>query len=128
MDGGNGNTALGSSAAWTGADLVGSNNTFIGADTNFTNTGISNATAIGAGTLVSQSNTVILGNGANVGIGTSTPSQKLHVSGNVLATSYLTSSDRTLKTHIVPLSGSLEKILSLHGYSFDWKADGRADI
>jgi hypothetical protein len=44
----------------------------------------------------------ITGSG-NVGIGTLTPSQKLQVVGSVLATSYLTSSSRTLKKDIVPL-------------------------
>jgi hypothetical protein len=57
-----------------------------------------------------------------------TPSQKLEVSGNVLATSYMTSSDRSLKENIIPLPDALEKILSLRGYSFNWKNDGREDI
>jgi hypothetical protein len=57
-----------------------------------------------------------------------TPSEKLEVAGNVLATSYMTSSDRNLKTNIIPLPSALEKILSIRGYSFDWKADGRADV
>lgn len=63
-----------------------------------------------------------------VGIGTMTPSQKLEVSGNVLATSYMTSSDRNLKENIIPLPDALAKILSIRGYSFDWKKDGRSDI
>ncbi len=63
-----------------------------------------------------------------VGIGTITPSQKLEVSGNVLATSYMTSSDRSLKENIIPLPDALAKILSLRGYSFNWKKDGREDI
>ncbi len=40
----------------------------------------------------------------------------------------MTSSDRTLKTDITPLSGSLMKILALHGYDFSWKRDGRKDM
>lgn len=68
-----------------------------------------------------------LANG-RVGIGTMTPGQKLEVSGNVLATSYITSSDRNLKTNLIPLSGALGNILSLRGYEFTWKKDGRKDV
>jgi hypothetical protein len=49
---------------------------------------ISNATAIGAGATVSQSNSLVLGNSAiNVGIGTTAPSAKLHVNGSIKVTS-----------------------------------------
>lgn len=45
---------------------------------------LSNAIAIGAGAVVSLSNSMVLGNGVNVGIGTSSPSQaKLVISGGV---------------------------------------------
>lgn len=40
----------------------------------------------------------------------------------------MTSSDKTLKDNIIPLPDALAKILSLRGYSFNWKSDGRADI
>jgi hypothetical protein len=56
----------------------------------------------------------------NVGIGTGDPSEALEVAGNVLAVDFLYSSDRRLKTNILPLENSLEKILKLNGYSFDW--------
>ena len=39
--------------------------------------------AIGAGATVGQSNSLILGSGANVGIGTSTPTAKLDVNGTI---------------------------------------------
>jgi hypothetical protein len=55
----------------------GSNNTFIGR-------GLTNATAIGANANVTASNSVILGNNANVGIGTSAPTAKLHVVGDLI--------------------------------------------
>jgi hypothetical protein len=46
---------------------------------------LTNATAIGAGAIVSQSNSLVLGNNANVGIGTSAPNSKLYVTGgNIL--------------------------------------------
>jgi hypothetical protein len=57
----------------------GTNNTFLGSGANATVNNLTNATAIGANANVSQSNTLILGNGANVGIGTSTPARRLHV-------------------------------------------------
>ena len=41
-----------------------------------------NATAIGAGAVVSASNALILGNNANVGIGTSAPAARLEVVGD----------------------------------------------
>jgi hypothetical protein len=86
---GNNNTALGYLAGVTGttanANVTGSNNTFIGYQSGpGTSTQLTNATAIGASALVSQSNSLILGNGAKVGIGTSTPAEPLHVaSGDV---------------------------------------------
>jgi hypothetical protein len=54
------------------------NNTFIGYNANGA-IGITNATAIGANAVVSQSNSLILGNGANVGIGESAPPELLSV-------------------------------------------------
>jgi hypothetical protein len=71
---------------------------------------------------------VTLATTGNVGIGASTPSQKLEVSGNILATAFLYSSDRRLKQNIVPLKSSLDKVLSLNGYAFDWKSTGSHDI
>lgn len=62
------------------SNTSGSNNTFIGALSNGA-AGISNATALGANAVVTQSNSVVLGNNANVGIGTSAPQAKLHVTG-----------------------------------------------
>lgn len=80
----------------------------------------------------------------NIGIGTTAPTQKLHVVGNVYAASTYTctmgnasgsvscSSDARLKENIKPIPQALEKILSLRGVEFDWndrsKAYGRHDI
>ncbi len=75
-----------------------------------------------------QGNSQIYDNGTNVGIGTTAASQKLHVNGSVYATSFLYSSDASLKKNIVSLSGSLEKIKALQGVSFDWKSDGKHEI
>lgn len=57
----------------------------------------------------------------NVGIGTTTPTEKLHVSGNVIATAYLYTSDMRFKTNILTVTNSLDKISKLRGVTFDWK-------
>lgn len=69
---GSGNTALGYNA---GRNYTGLNNTFIGYNADMSGN-FSNATAIGYNAIVSASNSLILGNGANIGIGTSTPTFK----------------------------------------------------
>lgn len=75
-------TALGYQA---GTSNTGNNNTYLGAST-LAAVGITNATAIGAGATVSTSNSMVLGNGVNVGIGTSSPANKLDVVGNINTT------------------------------------------
>jgi hypothetical protein len=90
-------------------NLGGANNTFIGTFSGATNTGgssntlignmanvgtgsLTNATAIGANSFVTQSNSVVIGaiggvNGGtvtNVGIGTNAPKYRLHVSGGAI--------------------------------------------
>ena len=61
----------------------------------------------------------------NIGIGSITPTQKLQVSGNVLANQYLHPSDVRLKTNISPIKG-FEIISGLRGVSFNWKGNGNA--
>ena len=47
---------------------------------------------------------------------------------NIYANQFIYLSDRSLKKDIVPLVGSLDKLLALNGYSFAWKASGKKDI
>ncbi|GAB4048008.1 TMF family protein [Spirosoma litoris] len=90
-----GNTAIGDGALlhnttgqhttaigrYAGVNSNGDYNVLIGfaADVNSGNTGITNAVAIGAYTQVNQSNSIILGSNARVGIGTSAPQNKLEI-------------------------------------------------
>lgn len=57
----------------------------------------------------------------NFGIGTVTPTEKLHVAGNILATGSMTvSSDKRLKKNIKPIQDALTKIDSLRGVQYFW--------
>ncbi|GAB3756378.1 hypothetical protein GCM10028817_26330 [Spirosoma pomorum] len=71
------NVFLGVNSGFT--NTVGTNNTLIGFGANVGSEALVNAAAIGNGTRVNVSNSLVLGNGANVGIGTSSPSNKLHL-------------------------------------------------
>ncbi len=82
---GNGNSS-GSTNTFIGftsgsGNTHGNNNTMIGATTFMDSGDLVNATAIGYNARVSLSNSLILGNSANVGIGTSAPQTKLQVAG-----------------------------------------------
>ena len=76
---GGSNVAVGRNAGNT--NTTGNNNTLVGNDADVATANLSNATAIGAGATVAQSNALILGNNADVGIGTGTPARKLHIAG-----------------------------------------------
>jgi len=66
---------------------TGSNNTALGANAgpDPNSPGLTNATALGANAVVSQSNSLVLGNNASVGIGTRAPTQKLEVAGTIFS-------------------------------------------
>jgi hypothetical protein len=55
-----------------------------------------------------------------VGIGTTAPSYKLHVNGNIHATGSITSSDQRYKQNIRTLNDALARIRRLRGVSYEW--------
>jgi len=132
------NTALGYNAGDTdnfnNANTTGSNNTFIGAFSGpGTSTQLTNATAIGYMSLVSQSNSLVLGGtgdyAVNVGINTQTPGWQLHVNGSAAKPgggSWTDSSDIRLKKNVKPLENALENMLNLRGVEYEWIEPGRA--
>lgn len=75
-------TAIGYQAGVT--EQVGTLNTYIGygADTSQSGIAVTNVTVIGAKAIVSESNAVILGNLANIGIGTSSPFATTSIQSN----------------------------------------------
>jgi hypothetical protein len=126
------NIAIGVFAGWingTVANLTGSNNTYIGYNSGpGTSTQLSNVTTIGAGATVTASNSLILGSGVNVGIGTTAPTQALHVVGNICYTGTSGAcSDIRYKRNIAPLTNSLANILQLQGVNYYWKKEEYPD-
>jgi hypothetical protein len=63
------------------------------------------------------------GNG-NVGIGTTSPSQKLHVVGNICASGSIGScSDIRYKTALIPLSTALSSVMHIQPIYYHWKQE-----
>ncbi|MGI4875564.1 MAG: tail fiber domain-containing protein [Janthinobacterium lividum] len=84
---GNYNVAAGAYSGYSNA--TGSYNTFLGYSSgpDGSHPNLTNATALGANVSLAQDNTVVLGNYADVGIGTNTPHQKLEVAGTIFSSS-----------------------------------------
>ena len=59
--------------------------------------------------------------GGNVGIGTSVPTEKLDVAGNIKASGTITPSDFRFKKNILTLNGALDKVQNLRGVSYNWR-------
>ncbi|MBL0329017.1 MAG: tail fiber domain-containing protein [Bacteroidetes bacterium] len=77
---GSNNTFIGGESGLN--NTTGAGNTALGYNSGFATGALTNATAIGANAVVNTSNSIVLGNAANVGIGTSAPTSLLHVEGN----------------------------------------------
>lgn len=79
--------------------------------------------------LVTQLTTALtVANSGNVGIGTASPQFLLHVNGVAAKPgggSWTDSSDRRLKTNIAEISAPLDKLLALHGVTYEWREPGK---
>lgn len=65
---------------------------------------------------------IILEPDGNVGIGTTTPSEKLQVAGNICATGTIgTCSDARFKMNVAEIHDALSTVTELRGVSFDWR-------
>ncbi|MBD0831483.1 tail fiber domain-containing protein [Aestuariibaculum sediminum] len=59
-----------------------------------------------------------------VGIGTDSPSYRLHVNGTVAGNAaYVNTSDARLKTNVEPIKNALWKVEQLRGITFDWNKE-----
>jgi hypothetical protein len=63
----------------------------------------------------------------NMGIGTTNPSSKLDVAGNIRAISLTQTSDAHFKTNVATIENPLDSILRLRGVTFDWKQEEFGD-
>ncbi len=61
--------------------------------------------------------------GGRVGINTITPTEALHVTGNILASGTITPSDSNYKKNVAPLNNALEQTLKLRGVSYQMKEE-----
>ncbi|GAB3902186.1 TMF family protein [Spirosoma agri] len=111
------NTAIGQ---YAGVGSSGSENVFIGslADVSSSGLNLTNATAIGARARVSQSNSIVLGANANVGIGTSAPANKLEITAGTanrsgLRFTNLTRSSSSLLDLSITLANPIVKVLTV---------------
>jgi hypothetical protein len=67
-----------------------------------------------------DSSPFVVGAAGSVGIGTTNPTEKLEVDGNILASGNITAySDETLKDNIQTISNALDKVSQLRGVEFD---------
>jgi len=70
----------------------------------------------------------IYDNGTNVGIGTTSPNNKLTVNGNIQSLTNTFLSDKKYKKNILQIDNALESILKLNGTTYNWRKEEYKDI
>jgi hypothetical protein len=128
------NTFVGYTADFSTSNPTGNNNTLLGYNTKV-NSGVSNATAIGASAQVTASNTIVLGTSSETVIvrgklqvdtlGTAGSQQVCLNGSNRLAPC---SSSLRYKTDLQPFTAGLAIINRLEPISFTWKTGGGRDV
>lgn len=69
-----------------------------------------------------EGNDIFIDTSGNVGIGTTSPSQALHVDGNILSTGdQIINSDLTMKMNLKDVTYSVSDIAKCRAVTFDWK-------
>ena len=68
----------------------------------------------------SETNGMIIKENGYIGMGNSTPTVRLQVTGDIIANSIAGSSDARFKTNITPIANPLQKVLALRGVNFNW--------
>ncbi len=68
-----------------------------------------------------EANGIIIKENGFIGMGTSNPTVRLQVAGDIIANSIAGSSDSRFKTNILPIENPLQKVLKLRGVTFHWK-------
>ena len=63
-----------------------------------------------------------------VGVGTTNPTTKLHVIGEVTATDFNATSDARLKTNVQVIDDPLAKVLQINGVSFNWVENNKPSM
>ena len=63
-----------------------------------------------------------------VGVGITTPSTTLQVSGTITCVDINSTSDINLKENIHSINNSLDKVLQLNGVGFDWKVSKESSV
>lgn len=121
------NTFLGFNAGF--GNMAGQKNTYLGANTDG-NPNLMNATAVGADTKVKTSNSLILGNNANVGIGTAAPVYQLHLStakaAKLGSPDWTVISDARLKKDVSDFTEGLAVLQQIRPVWFRY--NGKADL
>jgi hypothetical protein len=129
------NTAVGAGAL--SYNTTGSSNTALGVNTgpDINSPNLTNATALGAFSTVSESNALTLGGmgqyAVKVGIGTATPSNVFTIaqgSGQAIGDGWTTYSSRRWKTNIHTLNGALARVQQLRGVSYDVTEGGKHEM